>query len=288
VLDEFAATYGLEPEAVAAVEDDVIPSPAGGIGVRIIRPFGLPPAAPSVVFFHGGGWVIGSLDSHDAICRSLAQRSRSVIVSVDYRLAPEAPFPAAVEDAYIATGWVATNATELRLDRTRLIVAGDSAGGNLAAVVSVLARDRGYPSLCHQVLIYPVTDFEFERPSFIEFAADHFLTAEDMRWFWRHYAPGDLASDPRASVYRTQDLHGLPYTTLLTAECDPLRDQAEAFAQRLSSSGVPTALRREPGMCHGFLSMGGRISGAHATLDFLAERLRSAPSSDVAEVNSAE
>ncbi len=279
MLEEFVTTYGPEPEAVAAVEERLLPSADGELRVRIFRPFDLPSPAPCLVFFHGGGWVIGSLDSHESICRSLARRSRSIVVSVDYRLAPEARFPAALEDSYTATDWVANHAGELRLDPNRLAIAGDSAGGNLAAAVSVLARDRGHPALCHQVLIYPVTDFEFERPSFTEYGSDFFLTAEDMRWFWEHYAPGQLAHDSRVSVLRTRHLDNLPFTTMLTAECDPLRDQAEAFARRLSSSEVTTALVREPGMCHGFLSMAGWVNAADSALDFLAERILTAPSS---------
>lgn len=277
MLEDLASTYGPAPEPVDVSFEETIPAPGGTMRVRILRPHGSADASPGIVFFHGGGWVIGSLDTHDAICRSLSRRAQAVVVSVEYRLAPEAPFPAPLDDSYAGLEWVHANASRLGIDSTRLMVAGDSAGGNLAAAVAVMARDRRGPALSHQILLYPVTDFEFERPSFVAFGRDHFLTADDMRWFWSNYVPAELAGDPRASVLRTVDVTGLPPATILTAECDPLRDQAEAYAERLAEAGVETALRREPGMSHGFITMAGWVPRASDALDYLAQRIMEAP-----------
>jgi acetyl esterase len=249
------------PEVVARVDDRAVPGPGGEIPVRIYwpaEPVTTPP--PAVVFFHGGGFVICDLDSHDATCRGLANGAGVVVVSVDYRLAPEDKFPAAAEDAYAATVWVAANAAELGADPARLAIAGDSAGGNLTAVVALMARDRGGPTLAFQLLVYPVTDLSPSRhghASQTENGRGYFLTTQDMEWFRAQYLPHDAdGSDPLASPLLADDLAGLPPALVMTAEYDPLRDEGEAYGRRLSDAGVPTEVIRYPGMFHGFFSMG--------------------------------
>jgi len=242
-------------EPVADVAEREIPGPAGPVPVRIYTPEGEEPR-PAVVFFHGGGWVIGNLDTHDGTARKLANAAGAVVVSVDYRLAPEHPYPAAAEDCYAATRWVAEHgAAELGVARGRLAVAGDSAGGNLAAVVSLMARDRGGPALAFQLLVYPVTDPDFERASYRENAEGYLLTRDVMEWFWDQYVPeAERRHDPYAAPLRAPDLSGLPPALVVTAEYDPLRDEGEAYARRLEEAGVRVRCRRYPGMIHGFLS----------------------------------
>jgi acetyl esterase len=261
---------------IAAVEDRRIPGPAGEIGVRVYRPEGRAPF-PALVYFHGGGWVIGSLETHDGSCRDLANRIGCVVVSVDYRLAPEARYPAAAEDCYAATQWVAANAAELGVDAARVAIGGDSAGGNLTAVVAQMARDRRGPALRHQLLIYPVTDADFSRPSYRENAEGYLLTTKAMEWFWGHYVP-DAAQrlDPYAAPLRAEDLAGLPPAFVLTAEFDPLRDEGEAYAKRLQAAGVPTRLTRYDGAIHGFFAMGLLAEVARRALDDAVTEVRRA------------
>jgi acetyl esterase len=240
-------------EPVEKVEDRRIPGPAGEIPVRIYTP---QDARGVLVYFHGGGWVIGSLDTHDASVRTLANAARCTIVSVDYRLAPESRHPAAAEDCYAATCWTARNARALGADPRLLAVGGDSAGGNLAAVTALLARERSGPELRFQLLVYPVTDHDFERTSYRENAAGYFLSRDDMRWFWDHYVPERAERDAfTASPLRARDLAGLPSAHVVTAEFDPLRDEGEAYATRLSEAGVPVSLKRYDGWIHGFFGM---------------------------------
>jgi acetyl esterase len=254
-------------EPIGGVEDRSVPGPAGRVPVRVYTP--LEPgrtALPVLAFFHGGGFVIGDLDSHDATCRALANAARCAVVAVDYRLAPEAKFPAAAEDCYAATCWIAANAADLGVDPARIAVGGDSAGGNLAAVTALLARDRSGPRLAHQLLVYPVIDCAFDTPSYRENAEGYFLTREMMRWFWHHYLEKpDHAADPYASPIRARSLAGLAPATVITAEYDPLRDEGEAYAARLLQAGVPTSLTRYDGVIHGFFGMGALIDkGRHA------------------------
>ena len=265
-----------EQTALASVDDRRIPGPAGEIPVRVYTPEGRVPL-PILVYFHGGGFVIGSLDSHDPICRVLAARIPAIVVAVDYRLAPEHPFPAAAEDAYAATRWVAEHAREIGGDSARIAVAGDSAGGNLSAVVSLLARERGGPKVLHQVLIYPVTDFSFETRSHIDNAEGYLLTRPLMQWFLSHYFSGPTPrTDPRFSVLRAPDLSGLPPATVLTAEFDPLRDEGESYAARLRAAGVPAALTRYDGMIHGFFAQPALFPQAATAIDAVADVLRGA------------
>ncbi len=241
-----------EPEPVAHVENRTIPGPAGAIPVRIYTPAGSGPF-PVLVFFHGGGWVICNLDTHDGHGRSLCNGAGCVVVSVDYRLAPEHKFPAAPEDCYAATQWVATHAAEINGDPARLAIGGDSAGGNLTAVVAQMARDRHEPPLLFQLLIYPATDFTFTGSSLKDNADGYFLTTEDMHWFSDHYLRGpEDRQNPLASPLLAADLSKLPPALVITAEYDPLRDEGEAYGQRLKEVDVPVTISRYPGMIHGF------------------------------------
>ncbi len=264
------------PEAVARVENRTIPGAQGDMPVRIYHPGGTG-ALPALVYFHGGGWVLGSIDSVDAICRSLASHAGCVVISVDYRLAPEHKFPAAAEDSYAATRWVAANAAALGVDPTRLAIGGDSAGGNLTAVVALMARDRGGPALRLQLLIYPVTDSVFDTPSYRDNATDYLLTKSAMQWFWDLYTR-DAADriNPYAAPLRASSLHGLPPALVITAEYDPLRDEGEAYAARLRAAGVPTELSRYHGMIHGFFGMFGVIDEAKRAAEQASGALRAA------------
>jgi acetyl esterase len=251
---------------VAAVEEITVPGPAGDLAARVYRPEDTGPV-PTVVLFHGGGWVIGDLDTHDAMARSICRDCRSVVASVDYRLAPEAPFPAAVEDAVAATRWAADHLAELGGD-DRLAVAGDSAGGNLAAVVAQHARDHGGPVLAGQFLIYPATDSAGDFASRTENGAGYFLDLPTMAWFLGHYSDDPAThGDPRLSPLRTKDLAGLPPAVVVTAEFDPLRDEGEEYAARLAAAGVATQVRRFDGMIHGFFDMGAASPGARKSID---------------------
>jgi acetyl esterase len=266
---------------VGRVEDRAIPGPAGEIPVRIYWPrsgqrVGL------VVYYHGGGWVLGDLETHDATCRRLANASDCIVVAVDYRLAPEHKFPAAVEDCYAAALWAAENAASLGVDAARVAVAGDSAGGNLAAVVSLLGKQRGGPPLAHQALICPVTDFDFQRPSYQENAEGYLLTRQAMEWFWRQYLNDDAeGADPLASPLRAPDLRGLPPATVITAEYDPLRDEGEVYAERLAQAGVPTTCVRYLGQIHGFISLEHLLPAGRQALLALGATLRAALTGDL-------
>ncbi len=254
-------------EDVASSEDRDIPGPAGDIPVRIYQPLGVDDASkPGVVYLHGGGWVICGLDSHDGVCRRLANELGATVVSVDYRLAPEHKYPAAADDSYAALCWTAEHAGELGLDLERLTVAGDSAGGNLAAVVAQRARDRNGPKLAFQLLVYPVIDSSDTRndhASKTDNATGNFLTTDHMEWYREQYLPHDEAgADPDVSPHLAESLAGLPPACIVTAEMDPLRDEAEHYAALLEAAGVPVVLYRAPGMFHGFFSMHAVLDGA--------------------------
>jgi acetyl esterase len=262
------------PEAVGSVTARAVPGPAGPMGVRIYRP--RDPLRAALVYFHGGGWVLGSLESADASCRAIANRSRCVVISIDYRLAPETKFPGAVEDAYAAVRWVADNAAELRIDPERIAVGGASAGGNLAAAAALLARERGGPKVAFQLLTVPVAELSSRAESHREFAEGYGLSAADMTWFGLHYVrtPAD-ADDPCASVVRA-DLHDLPPAFVITAECDPLRDDGEAYAEKLQKLGIAARYKRYPGMFHGFMSFPNVLPEASEAFDDAARALREA------------
>lgn len=241
-------------EVVDSVEDRVIPGPAGAIPVRVYRPHGDGPF-PAMVWFHGGGWVVGSVDENDATCRALCNAVGMVVVSVAYRLAPEHRYPAAVEDAYAALTWVATNAPEIGVDG-RIAVGGESAGGNLAAVVSLMSRDHDGPRISLQLLAAPVMAPPSDRKSYVDYGEGHFLSREGMEWFFRQYPrdEGDL-DDPYLAPLAAGHLRGLPPALVMTAECDPLRDEGEEYAHRLLDAGVPVTLLRYEGQIHGFFAL---------------------------------
>ncbi|MEZ4281650.1 MAG: alpha/beta hydrolase [Myxococcota bacterium] len=265
------------PIEMASVESRDIDGPAGKVPVRIYRPIGGAERKPGIVFFHGGGFVLCSLDTHDATCRQLARGADAVVVSVDYRLAPEAKFPAAPEDCYSATQWTALQAKTLGIDPTRIAVAGDSAGGNLAAVVALMSRDRGGHLPIHQLLIYPVTDYAFETPSYIENGEGYFLSRDMMRWFWHHYLETDAdGADPLASPMRAANLAGLPAATVITAQYDPLRDEGRAYAERLAAAGVPTQYTNYDGVFHGFFGMTDQLPRARQAVEDACAALRKA------------
>jgi len=275
VYAAFGGMAGL-PEPVAHVEDRAIPRPAADIPVRIYKPDG-PTPMPVLVFFHGGGWVIGSIETHDAVCRPLANAAGCIVVSVDYRLAPEHPFPAGLDDALAATEWVAANAASFDGDPARIAVGGDSAGGNLSAAVTQLARDRGGPSLAYQVLVYPAVDYNFETASHRENGEGYFLTRDAMEWFWKLYAGDERdRGDPRMSPLRAGDMSDLPPALVITAEFDPLRDEGEAYAARLREAGVEVTQTRYDGMIHGFFQMAALLPQGREAIAQVAAALRTA------------
>jgi acetyl esterase len=270
-----AAMQG-SPEPVASVEDRSLPGPGGGIPVRIYAPSGNGPF-PVLMYFHGGGWVIGGIETSDGLCRILTNSAGCIVVSVDYRLAPEHPFPAAVGDAYHATLWAAANASSFGGDSSRLAVCGDSAGGNLAAVAAQIARDRGKPAIRLQLLIYPVTDAGCEPPSYSENAEGYFLTRDAMQWFWNHYVPNEAdRSHPWASPLRASSFVGLPPALVITAEFDPLRDEGERYAERLSAAGIPVQRTRYDGMIPGFFTMSALIDQGRTAIQKSAGALPAA------------
>jgi acetyl esterase len=260
--------------SVKRVEDRIIPGPDGEIAIRLYYPLGDPPFA-ILVFFHGGGWVIGDLDTHHGVCHALAKTSGCLVVAVDYRLAPEHRYPAAVEDAYAAVTWVAENSAGIQADPNRLAVGGDSAGGHLAAVVALMARDLKGPRIDLQILIYPITDYNFNTPSYIENKEGYMLTRDLMKWFWNHFIEDQSqANDPYVAPLRAENLGDLPPALIITAEYDPLRDEGEAYGKRLQKAGVKVTLSRYPGMIHAFIRMTSRLDKANEALDEIAGRLR--------------
>ena len=273
--EALASMQGI-PEPVAGVEDRMLPGPGGEIPARTYVPFGKEPF-PVLVYFHGGGWVLGDIESSDGLCRTLANTTGCIVVSVGYRLAPEHPFPAAVDDAFYATQWAAANASGFGGDPLRLAVSGDSAGGNLAAVVAQIARDRGKPAIQFQLLIYPATDAACDTPSYSENAEGYFLTKAAMQWFWNHYLPKDVdRCHPHVSPLRADNFADLPPALVITAEFDPLRDEGELYAQRMQAAGTPVQLIRYNGMIHGFFAMGGLIDQGRMAVQQAAAALRAA------------
>jgi len=248
-----AAVLGGPPIPMRKVESVVVSGPGGVLGARLYTPPSGRAPLPLLVYFHGGGWVTGDLDTHDGPCRFLAAHAGALVLSVDYRRAPEHPFPAAVDDALAAMSWAAEHAAELGADRARIGVGGDSAGGNLAAVASRLAGESGAPPPVLQLLLYPVTDVSQKHPSYRLFGEGFLLNEADMDWYRDQYLPDPAdVGDPRASPLIAEDLAGLPPTYVATAGFDPLRDEGEAYAEALRAAGVPVALRRHAGLIHGF------------------------------------
>ncbi len=272
---EALADKAMPREQVANIQNIGIPSAPRLIPVRIFTPPGDGPF-PGIVYFHGGGWVVCDLDTHDSLCRAISRRAGAVVVAVDYRLSPEARFPAAVEDCYAAVCWVAENAGKLRIDPARLAVCGDSAGGNLATVMCLKSRDAGGPPLALQVLVYPVTNLaSFDTASYAEFAEGYYLTRAEMEWFRGHYLaqPSD-ARNPHASPLLAPELGGLPPALVITAECDPLRDEGESYARRLTEAGVEVTCTRYTGMIHPFFSLGGVLPQGVRAIEQVAAAVR--------------
>jgi len=274
VIEALKVTAG-QPEEIGCVEDLKIPHPERAIPIRVYTPAAEGPF-PCLVYFHGGGWVVCDLETHEVVCRAIARRAGAVVVAVDYRLSPEYKFPAAVEDCYAATRWVAANAARLAVDPDRIAVGGDSAGGNLATVMCLKSRDEGGPALALQVLVYPVTNLaSFDTPSYQEFAEGYYLTRAEMEWFRGHYlARTEDAQSPYASPLLAPDLRGLPPALVITAECDTLRDEGEAYAKRLAGAGVPVTCTRYGGMIHPFFSLGGVFSQGRRAIEQVAAAVR--------------
>jgi acetyl esterase/lipase len=265
-----AGADGPAPPApeMAAVRDALVSVSGGHVPVRVLTPGGRPRAV--IVYYHGGGWVLGALDEVDALGRQLAHRTGSVVVLVDYRLAPEFRFPTAVDDSWAGLRWTAEHLTELAGGPSPLIVAGDSAGGNLAAVMAHRAKAAGGPPIAVQVLAYPVTDCDLDTTSYRDPANQLMVSRDDMIWFWDHYAPVPAARvHPDASPLRSPDLSRLPPAVILTAEHDVVRDEGELYATLLARVGVPVRHKRFTGQMHGFFTMTGELPGADAALDFV-------------------
>jgi len=260
-------------DPTVASADRTIPGPAGDIPVRVYTPAGGGGPRPLVVFYHGGGWVIGGLDSHDPVCRDLAAGTGAVVLSVDYRLAPEHRFPAAVDDAWAALAWAGQHAADLGADGARLAVAGDSAGGNLAAVMALMARDHDV-ALRFQLLVYPATDFTQRRPSVKENGEGYLLTEASLGWFEGHYAPD--RTDWRASPMLAGDHRGVAPALVMTCEYDPLRDEGQDYAAVLEKAGVEVSARCYEGMIHGAFSMTAAVPAARALVDDACAALRQA------------
>jgi acetyl esterase len=260
--------YGSGPE-VGSVSDDAVPVEGGEVPVRIYQPAGA--ARALIVYYHGGGWVIGALDEFDVLARQLVDRTGATVVLVDYRLAPEHRYPVAAEDSWAALVWIADHLEELAGSRVPLIVAGDSAGGNLSAIVAQRAKAEGGPDISLQVLVYPVTDADLDNASYTDPANQLLLSRDAMIWFWDHYAPDpEDRKNPDASPLRADDLSGLPPAVVLTAEHDPLRDEGEAYADKLRAAGVPVQHQRFDGQMHAFFTMVNVLPGAAAGMDYVA------------------
>ncbi|MEB1809277.1 MAG: alpha/beta hydrolase [Bacillaceae bacterium] len=266
------------PEQVAKVENTSVPVDGGEINIRIYTPEGDGPF-PVFIYFHGGGWVIGDIEVVDPPLRAVTNRAEAIVVSVDYRLAPEHRFPIATEDCYTATKWVAENITRYNGDPSRIAVGGDSAGGNLAAVVTLMAKERGGPTISFQVLIYPATNFANDTLSHRENGEGYFLTKGAIDWFAQQYIKENEKDLPYASPLLAEDLTGLPPALVITAQYDPLRDEGEAYANRLKESGIPVEVTRYDGMIHGFFWMAGIIDQGKHMIDQICSALKKALSS---------
>ena len=266
-----------DPPELESTKDIAIPAPHGSIPARLYTPKTLRKKdglAPCLVFFHGGGWVIGNIETHDVVCRKLAHEGELLVISVDYRLAPEHPFPAPVDDAITATRWAADNAKQLAIDASRLLVGGDSAGGNMAAVVAIAARDGQGPKLAGQVLVYPGTDFSMKTASHSDPTTSILLTHSVIRWFKNHYLGNADINDWRASPARAKTFARLPPAYVLTAGGDPLCDEGVEYAARLKEAGVPVAYRHFPGQFHGFFTMGKLLNQANIAVSEIAAWLK--------------
>jgi acetyl esterase len=258
------------------IEDrTILVGPRGNTAIRIIRPRGSTAALPAVMYFHGGGWALGDKETHDRLIREIANGVNAALVFVEYARAPEARYPVAIEEAYAVTKWVAEMGKMINVDSSRIAVAGDSVGGNMAAAVTMLAKERGGPPICFQVLFYPVTDAKFDTESYEQFAEGCLLTREAMKWFWNHYAQTTAVRDkPTASPLRAsiEQLRGLPPALVITAECDVLRDEGEAYALKLREADVPVIATRYPGIIHDFVMLNA-LAGTPAARSAIAQAI---------------
>lgn len=266
---------GTPPEPVKLVEDLRIPGPNNGLPLRVYHP-NPDERLPVLVFFHGGGWTINDLDTHDAVCRKLANDAGSAVISVDYRLAPEYKYPFGLEDAYLATQWVEDNASVIKCDASRIAVGGDSSGGTMATGVSMLSRDRNGPNIIFQVLAYPVTDYYMPgTSSYVENATGYSLNRDFMIWFWTNYLPdGANLDDPYLCPLRANDLSKLPPALIMTGEYDPLRDEGRRYAERLREAGVKVDYKHYDDQMHGFIMQFRVIDRARIALEYIAASLR--------------
>jgi acetyl esterase len=273
--DAFMLEMGGRPAPIGEMVDRTIAGPAGRMRVRLYRPAGtVARLLPAILYFHGGGWVMGSLEGYDLVSRYLCARAGCAVVAVDYRLAPEHKFPAAIDDAVAAYRWLAAEAVGLGIDPARLVIAGDSAGGNVAAVTARLVRDEARPP-CLQWLIYPATDFSFDTPSYASCGEGFMVTRTAMEWFRGHYlnGPADI-DDSRASPLKADDLSGLAPALIYTAGFDPLRDEGHAYAERLAAAGVKTIHREFDSLIHGFVGLRGTVPAAARAMDDMVAGLR--------------
>ena len=275
---ESRAAFSPAVPEVAEARDLALSGPGGPIPLRLYRGLGTEAGAllPVLVFFHGGGWTIGDLDTHDIVCRTLANKARCAVVAVDYRMGPEHKFPAAVDDCIAATRWVAAQSAAIGVDASRIAVGGDSAGGNLAAVTAIALRDAGGPPLVFQALVYPATDQRMDSDSHARLAEGYLLTRNNMLWFRGNYLEPGQYDDWRASPLRAADLARLPPAHIITAGYDPLLDEGRAFSDRLVAAGVPVLYECFEGMTHGFLTMGGVVAAANHAVYRLAQSLAQA------------
>lgn len=276
--ERFRATIGDQQlattiEPVHRVTEQFIVGAGGTLALRIYQPESLSPL-PVLVYLHGGGFVLGNLDSHDNLCRAFCNALPAVVISVDYRLAPEHKFPAAIDDAYTATAWAAAHASELGADAARLVIGGDSAGGNLAAMVCQRARDSGGPTIAHQMLLYPVCDNDLQRDSYLRVGTGYFLETAMMRWFWQQYL--NSPADAEQACPLNGRLNNLPSATVVTGEYDPLSDEGAAYADALATAGVDTLHLHIPGAIHGFLSFVGIAELSNQTLRRTVETIKRA------------
>jgi acetyl esterase len=270
-----AKHFGIAPQPIARVENRTVPGPDGDVPIRVFVPEAAGPL-PILVHYHGGGWVIGSVDGSENLCRAMANLTPCIVVSVEYRLAPETRFPGGLEDCYAATRWVAEHGAELGGDPTRLAVGGESAGGNLAAAVALLARERGGPNISFQLLVYPVSDANFETSSYVEMAEGYGLTLDGMQYFWELYLEDEEdRANPLAAVLQA-DLAGLPPALVITAEYDPLRDEGDALAEKLKAAGVPVERVSYPGQIHGFFNVGTMMQTGDTAVEAAARSLAAA------------
>jgi acetyl esterase len=276
---EITAKYRGKPrrrKSPPIVEDKTISTSAGDIPIRIYTPKSNI-ATPAIAFFHGGGWVLGDLDAADSICWEISSQACCVVVSVDYRLAPEHKFPAALEDGYAAIKWIVANADQLNINPNNIGVAGDSSGGNIAAAVALMARDKGEIELFYQLLLYPVIHNDFNRASYLEYASGFGLTRDEMIWFWQLYLNDETeAKNPYVSPILAADLSNLPPTLIIVAECDVLRDEAVAYAEKLQQAGVSVKLWEGKGTIHSFVGMASILDRGKEAIAFITTQLRQA------------